>query len=214
MISTITAFSQLLFNRQTSIIKRFSFVVIFLVSIFVIGIAANKFGYDIDEVINSRILEKNSDMASAKARVLSYEVFLVVFPDHPVWGVGPETRKDVIALLGGEAPAIHVGYLCYLYFYGIVGCLMLFGAIYFLMKDAWTVGRKTNFWGSFYGLLGFVFANFTMVYFVFSEMGIVLALIYMKYYTGINKANSQEGQYNHSNRISYPNYPAVAGYRR
>jgi hypothetical protein len=39
------------------------------------------------------------------------------------------------------------------------------------------------FWGSFYGLFSFCVANATLVYFNLSEMGILLAVIYMKYFT-------------------------------
>ena len=127
-------------------------------------------------------MEEESDMSSAKARISSYEVFLLKYPENPLVGVGPKTRPDVVALLNGEAPLIHVGYLSYLYFYGAIGCFFLFGALYFLLKDAWSVGRKYNFWGSFYGLVAFSFANITMVYFNFSEMGIVIAVLYVKYY--------------------------------
>ena len=121
-------------------------------------------------------------MGSAKSRILSYEVFLKVFPANPYLGVGPETKKDVVDLLMGEAPIIHVGYLSYLYFYGIIGCIPIFLVLFFLLRDAWNVGRRSNFWGSFYGLLSFCFANFTLVYFNFSEMGIILAVLYIKYY--------------------------------
>jgi O-antigen ligase len=121
-------------------------------------------------------------MASAKARITSYEAFLIKFPEHPLLGVGPKTRPDVIELLNGEAPLIHVGYLSYLYFYGVVGCLILFLAIFFLLRDAWIVGKRDNFWGSFYGLVSFCLANLTFVYFNFSEMGIVLSVIYLRYY--------------------------------
>jgi hypothetical protein len=38
------------------------------------------------------------------------------------------------------------------------------------------------FWGSFYGLLAFCVANTTFVYFNLSEMGIILAVIYLKYF--------------------------------
>jgi hypothetical protein len=45
------------------------------------------------------------------------------------------------------------------------------------------VGKKYLFWGAFYGLLGFCFANITFVYFNLSEIGIILAVIYMKYFS-------------------------------
>jgi hypothetical protein len=182
MISGIVVLSQLFFNTKISAIRKATYVVIFLGSIYFINIAASSFGYDINDVIENRILEKDNDMGSAKARIRSYEVFMIVFPEHPWFGVGPETKKEVLDLLDGEMSIIHVGYLSYLYFYGVVGCLILFLAIFFLLKYAWTVGKRDNFWGSFYGLTAFCIANTTFVYFNFSEMGIIISLIYLRYF--------------------------------
>ena len=182
MISILIALSQLFFNTKISIAKRSVFFGFLILGVILMSVVAEYVGYDINEVINSRILEKGNDMSSAKTRVLSYEVFNRVFPENPLVGVGPETRNDVLALLGGEAVIIHIGYLCYLYFYGIIGCFFLFTAMLFLLKDAWIVGRRDGFWAIFYGLITFYLANFTFVYFNFSEMGIVIALIYMRYY--------------------------------
>lgn len=183
MISFIVVMSQMFFNKKKSLIKRISFLILIVASIFVIGLIAQQAGFDINKVIDSRILEKEGDMGSAKARVTSYEVFLKVFPLHPFFGVGPKTRPDVIELLNGEAPIIHIGYLSYLYYYGIVGCLFFFLSIFYLLKRAWTIGKEHHFWGSFYGLISFCLANLTTVYFNLSEMGIVLAVIYLRYYT-------------------------------
>ena len=121
-------------------------------------------------------------MGSAKARITSYDVFLLKYPEHPWFGVGPKTRDDVISLLNNEAPIIHVGYLSYLYFYGIFGALLLFSSLFYLLKRAWIVGKTMGFWGSFYGLFAFCLANLAFVYFNFSEMGIVLSVIYLRYY--------------------------------
>ena len=193
MVSTIIAFAQLFFSSNYSLAKRLSYIVAFVSTVFLAGFVAQKTQIiDINQVIEQRILEKESDFASAKARVLSYDVFLKVFPENPFLGVGPETRKDVVEMLQGEAPLIHVGYLSYLYFYGIVGFGFLLFALFFLLRDAWVTGRNYGFWGSFYGLLGFAFANFTMVYFNFSEMGIVLAVIYIKYYNSLEAEEPEE----------------------
>lgn len=182
MLSGILVLSQLFFNTKISALRKATYVVIFLGSIYFINIAASSFGYDINDVIENRILEKDNDMGSAKARIRSYEVFMIVFPEHPWFGVGPETKKEVLDLLNGEMTIIHVGYLSYLYFYGVVGCLILFLAIFFLLKYAWIVGKRDNFWGSFYGLIAFCIANTTFVYFNFSEMGIIISLIYLRYF--------------------------------
>jgi O-antigen ligase len=182
MISGLVALSQLFFNKRTSIIKRISTIGLFIVLLVVINYAANESGFDINEVIEKRIMEKESDMSSARTRILSYQVFVTVFPENPWFGVGPETQKKVLDLLQGEAPIIHIGYLSYLYYYGVFGCLILFSAIFFLLRDAWLVGKRDNFWGAFYGLISFCLANLTFVYFNFSEMGIVISLIYLRYF--------------------------------
>ncbi len=182
MLSTIIVFSQLFFVSKIEIRKKIYILLLAGCSIFVLVLIARAYDFDIQKVIEDRILERGSGLASARVRVTSYEIFLLKFPEHPLFGVGPATRLDVVQLLRGAAPLIHVGYLSYLYFYGIIGSLFLFLTIFLLVKKAWNVGRKYLFWGSFYGLLAFCFANTTFVYFNLSEIGIILAVIYLKYF--------------------------------
>jgi O-Antigen ligase len=182
MISIIIVVSQLVFANTKSFINKIAIVVLFVASVFISGFIASELGVNIDEIIANRIMEKENEMGSAKSRVTSYEVFLLKFPENPIIGVGPKTRQDVVDLLGGEALYIHVGYLCYLYYYGILGTGLLLLGIFFLVRRAWVVGKKYNFWAGFYGLLSFCLANFTLVYFELGEMGILLVIIYMKYY--------------------------------
>jgi hypothetical protein len=177
--------SALLVSSQLMLVKfknKTSLFFIAVISIVALAYISEMSGFKIEEVINNRILEKESDMGSAKARILSYEVFFLVFPENPLVGVGPATRPDVVALLGGEAPVIHIGYLSYLYYYGVFGFLLLVISLFFLLKEAWIVGKKHNFWGSFYGLVSFCIANISFVYFNFGEMGIILSIIYLRYY--------------------------------
>lgn len=191
MISTIIVISQLFFNAKIELRKKVSTLV--LIGTLLVGLIlfAGLYGFDIQQVINKRILEKDTEMQSARARITSYEVFMLKFPEHPWVGVGPETRADALRLLDG-IPIIHVGYLSQLYFYGLFGCLLLFLSIFFLLRDAWLAGKKYTYWASFYGLLGFCFANLTFVYFNLSEAGIVLAVIYVKYFNDQAKTELAE----------------------
>jgi hypothetical protein len=183
MISTLIIFSQYFFISKMNLSKKVSILIIFAGSIIISLSVAKAMGYNIQQVIDERILEKSTNMGSASARVLSYYVFLKVFPEHPLFGVGPETSTEVIRLLGGRAPLIHVGYLSYLYFYGLIGCFFFFLGVFYMLKRAWIIGSKNEFWAGFYGLVAFCFANTTMVYFNLSEMGIVLVIIYLRYYS-------------------------------
>jgi hypothetical protein len=183
MISMIIVFSQYFFSAKISLSKKATIVIVFFASILISLNVAKALGYNIQQVIDERILEKSTGMGSASARIISYYVFVKVFPEHPIFGVGPETRPEVVRLLGGRAPIIHVGYLSYLYFYGLVGCTFLFLSMYFMLKRAWTIGSQHQFLAGFYGLFAFCLANTTMVYLNFSEMGIVLVMIYLRYYS-------------------------------
>jgi hypothetical protein len=183
MVSMIIVFSQYFFISKISLSKKATILIIFFGSIMISLSVAKAMGYNIQQVIDERILEKSTNMGSANTRILSYYVFLKVFPEHPLFGVGPETRPEVVRLLGGRAPFIHVGYLSYLYYYGLFGCFFLFLAIFFMLKRAWTIGSKNEFLAGFYGLLAFCLANLTMVYFNFSEMGIALVIIYLRYFS-------------------------------
>jgi hypothetical protein len=182
MVSALIVFSQLFFVSKIEIRKKIYILLLVAFSVAALIAVANAYDFNIQQVIDNRILEKGSGLASARARVTSYEVFLLKFPEHPLFGVGPFTKLDVVQLLRGSAPLIHIGYLSYLYFYGIIGSLFLFLTIFFLLKNAWTVGKKYLFWGAFYGLLSFCFANTTFVYFNLSEIGIILLVIYLRYF--------------------------------
>lgn len=195
MISTIIAVSQLFFTSARSFANKVSMLLIFAGCIYLAILGAESAGFDLNKIIDERILEKDTDLGSAKSRVLSYEVFLIKYPENPWLGVGPKTRPDVITLLQGETPVIHVGYLCYLYYYGAVGCFFLFAAIWLLLKKSWEVGKQHNFWGSFFGLVAMCVANITLVYFAFAEMGVIIALIYLRYYSVLSETETQQKSY-------------------
>jgi hypothetical protein len=205
MISTLIAFSQLIFTRTIKLKKRTSYIFIFLFSIILLGLASNQFGIDTSKIIDDRILEKNSDFESASVRVASYYIFLQKFPEHPIIGVGPKTRDDVLELLRGKAPFIHVGYLSYLYFYGVVGASLLFIALFYLIKRAHAVGKKYNYWGTYYGIITLCAANTTLVYFNLGEMGVIISVIYLRYFTALDE---QENVTKPANLKPYEEIPA------
>jgi len=182
MISTIIVISQLFFGKKLELRRKIYLVLMILVLFTILIALANAYNYDIQQVISNRILEKRTGGQSVGARIASYYVFLEVFPAHPLFGVGPQTGYDVLQMLKGITTSIHIGYLSYLYFYGIVGFSLLLVSLFYLLRGAWIAGKKHLYWGSFYGLISFCFANTTFTYFNFNEVGIVLAVLYLKYY--------------------------------
>jgi len=182
MLSALVVLSQLFFNSKFGLKKRIILLLVFVVAFLGLISLAKISGFDIQQVVSERILEKNTDMQSARVRITSFFVFVEKFPENPWFGVGPETRDDVLILLGGLAPVIHIGYLSYLYYYGLFGCLLFFLSLFYILKKAWIVGKTYMFWGSFYGFVAFCLANTTLVYFNLSEMGIILGMIYLRYF--------------------------------
>ncbi len=182
MISTLIVLSQVIFAKSNKMFLKAYYVFIFMLVAGLFLTLSEQLGIDIGGIVENRILEENTNFASAKTRILSYYVFLDKFPENPIFGVGPKMQEDALRLLEGRAPTIHIGYLQYLYYYGIVGASIFFISLILILKRAWRVGKRTNFWGSFYGFIAFSFANLTFPYFNYSEMGVVLAVIYLKYY--------------------------------
>jgi hypothetical protein len=182
MISTIIVISQLFFGTKIELRRKIYLILMILALFTILIVLANAYNYDIQQVISNRILEKRTGGQSAGARIASYYVFLEVFPAHPLFGVGPQTGYDVLQMLKGITTSIHIGYLSFLYFYGIFGFSLLLGSLFFLLRNSWIVGKKHLYWGSFYGFLSFCFANTTFTYFNFNEVGVVLAILYLRYY--------------------------------
>jgi len=77
----------------------------------------------------------------------------------------------------------------------MVGSLLMFLSLFYLLKEAWVVGRKNDFWGSFYGLVALCFANLTFVYFNLSEAGVIMAIIFLRYYANIEFAELEEHKF-------------------
>ena len=215
MISIIVVFSQLFFTSLIKMRKKVYILLIFFGCILISAGIARAMGYSVKQVIDERILERSSNFGSATARVISYYVFLQVFPEHPMFGVGPGTKTEVVRLLGGWAPFIHIGYLSYLYYYGLVGCFFFFLGLFYLLKYAWTMGAKYNFWGGFFGLLAFCLANVTMVDFELNEIGIVLIIIYFRYFketSSLELVTESKEQTAESGDKEYPDIKAPVTY--
>jgi hypothetical protein len=156
-------------------------------------VLSSDFGVPVYDIIENRILEKNKgglEEGSASTRILAFYVFGQLYPEHPVFGKGDfhtfdaRTDKDykLAAALGGHSSQIHVGYLSLLYYYGIVGGMLFLLAIYYLMTRLYARAKLTSYWAPFFGMLGFVLANFTLVDFNLFHAGLIMAIVYDKYF--------------------------------
>ncbi len=167
----------------------FTFVIVVLIGLFFI----QKYNIPIAEIVNERILEKNRGgmvHGSASTRLYAIKIFEKLFPDNPILGrgmlhgFGPGASNDMKLLkeIGGRTSQIHVGYLSLFYYYGIVGGLIYITFLVSLSRKLYEDCKIHLNWGVFWGFMGFVIANFTLVTFHLLYPGIVILLIFNRYF--------------------------------
>lgn len=145
----------------------------------------DKIGIDTNEIIETRILEKQKigiENKSAGTRILAFQLFAELFPAHPVFGVGAQITDELKESLTGRSSQLHVGYLSLLYYYGSVGGILyaLFG--YHLMRRLYFSCRYTGNWGPFAGMACFFVANLTLNYLTPVQEGLLICLAMDKCY--------------------------------
>lgn len=144
----------------------------------------------VKQIIDDRILEKSKGglgEGSAGSRIFAFQVFAKLFPKHMILGkgmlhsFGGESKDfDLTSALEGRSSQIHVGYLSLFYYYGLIGGAIYLIFIYLLFKKLLKDARVTMHWGPFYGFLGFILANFTLVSLPFFNAGLILCLFFNK----------------------------------
>lgn len=142
-------------------------------------------GINVDKVIEDRILEsdkKQLEDKSASTRLLAFVMFAKFFPQNPIFGTGGIQTDALKRSLGGRSSQIHVGFLSLFYYYGIVGGVFYLAFLFYLIKRLLFIAKRTKYWGSFYAMLTFITANLTLVSFDMYRMGIILAIVFHKYY--------------------------------
>ena len=148
-----------------------------VVLVLLMAFVLQSLGYDLNRYIEERLLAE-----TAGTRLLALEIFLQFFPENPFFGSGKHLTDDVIVALAERSSQIHVGYLSHLFSYGIVGSFLAFWFWGLIARRLWKVGRKTGFYGSFFGFLVFLWTNVTLVFYWVFTFGLVLCYLFASYY--------------------------------
>lgn len=138
------------------------------------------FSFDFDRFINERILENSAseyEVSSAGDRITSYKAFIKIFPENPVFGNGEKITTPLRRLLGPDLPFIHVGYLHYLYAFGIFGCFLFFTFCWLLLKRVYAISKLLRDYSFFIGLIVLFIANVTTVWFRFFDFGLFICYL-------------------------------------
>lgn len=208
----ITLFTK--FNlRKTSIVQVFKLALMIVIVSIATSWVLGYFGFNIDELVAERLLETNRGglkEGAASTRLLAFEIFGKVYPDNPVvgkgnlsWGEGATGDKELATLLKGRSSQIHVGYLSLFYWYGMLGTLPFLFFLYCLMKKLRNTARKLDYWGPYWGMMGLVVANLTLVHLNLNIPGLLLCLAYNKYY---EQFKVPETSISPANQITEPQY--------
>lgn len=188
LFSLIIILSQIVIINK-SFFKKFKTFIIVAFTILVLLFVLSILGYDISSYFNDRVFSKVSD----SARINAFEVFLKEYPKEYLLGAGKQILVDISSVdLKNSAPLIHVGYLSHLYQYGLIGSFLLFWFWGLLIGYLYNKAKKVRFWGSFFAFFAFFFANTTFVYMNVFTYGLIIAIIYSKYYKPIYILSKRE----------------------
>lgn len=144
------------------------------------------------KVLRERVLEEQKGgitQGSASSRLIAFIVFAKLFPQNPYFGKGhlhstSGDSKDyqLVRELAGRSSQIHVGYLSLLYYYGLFGSALFLIFLYQIMRKFYRESRQTHFWGAFFAMMGFVLGNLTLVTFSIFWAGLIVAMIFQRYF--------------------------------
>lgn len=138
-------------------------------------------GYNYSEWFQQRIFAEGS--ITETTRYKAFSNFVHFFPQHIFFGTGvhlTDEIREASRLVGSSQ--IHVAYLSHLVSYGLIGSFFLFGFWFMLAKKFYQTGIKTNYWGSFFAFLIYLWAQVTLVNYSIFFTGLIFAFVFDKYF--------------------------------
>jgi hypothetical protein len=197
MLNYFLLFFMYLTYSKVSIKNYLKYVIVIVMTLVISLSFLNIANIPVGDIIDNRILEKSSgglSAGSAGSRIVAVQVFAKLFPEHMVFGKGMLHRfegesKDyeLVRQLHDRSSQIHVGYLSLLYYYGILGGLLYLTFIVLIIRKLYRDAKITSQWGPFFGFLGFIFANLTLVSLAFFNAGLLLCLFFNQVYLNRQK---------------------------
>jgi hypothetical protein len=181
MIALLLITFQLLVVQRVKIKDLTKYVFIIFISGFLLLRIISYLGYDFNDWYNVRLFSEGSIKETTRYKAINN--FLIFFPQSPIFGFGGVTDEITDASHAIGSSQIHVGYLAHLVYYGIIGSFFLFSFWFLLAKKLYKTAKKSNYWGSLFAFLTFLWANATLVYFSIFFYGIVFALVFDQWYS-------------------------------
>lgn len=179
MIGYILVLTQLLVSEKINVAKLVKYAFISIITALFLYMVLFYLGYDLNQWYENRLLSEGT--LKETSRYYAWINFLRFFPENPLLGTGVHmTREIQIASNDAGSSQIHVGYLAHLVSYGIIGSILLFGFWFLLARKLFLRAKKTKYYGSFFSMLVFLWANATLVKYSMFFYGLIFAFIFDK----------------------------------
>jgi hypothetical protein len=193
MIAFIIIGLQILIYQKVKIKGGIKYVILSAILFFAIYQILKYLGYNMGDWFNARLLAEGS--LRETTRYQAFGNFFKFFPRAPFFGIGIHMTQEIQEASNATGSSqIHVGYLAHLVSYGIVGSVFLFGFWYSIAKRLYLTARITNYWGSFFGLLTYLWAQATLVNYSFFFYGLIFAVVFDKYFWDYHLYNMKLNQ--------------------
>ncbi|MBN1999838.1 hypothetical protein JW935_19940 [candidate division KSB1 bacterium] len=172
---------QLLISKKFSLKNSLLLLLLLGFTIFLSTFFLRAIGFELDDYYYTRLIER-----TYMSRIVGINLFIKFFPQNPFFGVGQRVSDELFMALGGYSSQIHIGFLSHLYEWGIVGSFFVFTAWTLLTIKTWRIAMRSRFYGGFFGILVFLFANATLVEYDLFHYGIIFSLVFTKYFEGVS----------------------------
>ena len=181
MIGFMLLTIQFAFYNKKGLKNYLKFITIAVALILTFYFVLDILGYNLLDWYHERLLAEGS--IEQTTRWKAWGNFIYFFPKYFLWGTG-EFNAPAVARASHSigSSQIHVGYLAHLVSYGIVGSFFFFGFLFMIAKSLFKHAKITNYWGSFFAFLIFLWAEATLVVYTIFFTGLIFALIFDKYY--------------------------------
>jgi hypothetical protein len=189
MVGALIIFFSYLRSLKLNLMGYLKYYLILLISLIVLLFFLQLLGYNVWDWFYLRLFPEQT--VTKTTRYGALENFLIFFPKVALFGTGVHLTPEIaLASVFVGSSQIHVGFLSHLVSYGLFGSFLLFGFWFSLLKSFYKTAKITNYWGSFFALIIFLWANTTLVMYSIYYYGIIIAIIFDKYFK--DKSLSQQ----------------------
>ena len=172
---------QLFVVERKKIKNIFKYIIVLIFLVLIVLNLLSYLGYDIFDWYNTRLFSEGTIEETTRYKAI--ENFLKFYPRYWLFGNGEQNSAEVMtASRAIGSSQIHVGYLAHLVSYGFIGSFFLYSFWFSLARKLYKTAKQTNYWGSFFAFLTFLWAQATLVHYSLFFYGLIFAFVFDKYF--------------------------------